>query len=513
MNQYPNTEQVDAVIIGTGAGGAPILARLAKAGLKVVALEAGEYWDPKKDFATDEKEQDKLYWNFERLSAGDDPLEFGKNNSGIGVGGSTLHFTGYTPRPRPDDFTIHRDFGVGRDWPLSYWDLEPYFDELETFLGVSGPSPYPWGPPRKIAYPFQPLPLNSAAQLMQRGCHQLHIKTSPAANAILSGTYYNKYMGWRSACNNRGFCQAGCSTGAKASTDVTFIPVAVHHKAEIRANCFVTGFEKNTKGELTAVVYRRGDKEEKQVCKNVFLCAGAIETPRLLLVNDLGNSSGQVGKNFLANTGSQIWGEFEEMTYPYRGVPASLISEDMHRPGDADFAGGYLVQSIGIMPLTYVAQLTRATGTWGRGLRERMKAFNHTAGINIHGSCLPSDSNFVELSGELDEMGMPKPRIHFTAGENEKRLAAHGERVMADIWTAAGAKNMFTVRRFAHIIGTCRMGNDAPDAVVNPYGKSFDIPNLYISDNSIFPGSMTVNPALTIMALALRNADHFLRNN
>ena len=150
MQEYSNKDTVDAVIIGTGAGGAPIIARLAEAGLKVVALEAGQFWNPKKDFATDEREQNKIIWNYERLSAGDDPISFGKNNSGYGVGGSTLAYTAYTPRPHPDDFTINCDFGVGKDWPIGYEDLEPYFDELESFLGVSGPTPYPWGPDRNV---------------------------------------------------------------------------------------------------------------------------------------------------------------------------------------------------------------------------------------------------------------------------------------------------------------------------------------------------------------------------
>lgn len=144
-----NNDIVDAVIIGTGAGGAPLLARLAGAGLRVVALEAGKHWNPATDFATDERAQDKLFWNDERLSAGSHPLPFGSNNSGTGVGGSTLHYTAYTPRAQPDDLQLRTDFGVGEDWPFGFDQLEPYYDEVEQFLGVSGPSPYPWGPARK----------------------------------------------------------------------------------------------------------------------------------------------------------------------------------------------------------------------------------------------------------------------------------------------------------------------------------------------------------------------------
>ena len=510
MQKFLNTEIVDAVVIGTGAGGAPIISRLAKAGLKVVALEAGKFWDPEKDFATDEREQTKIIWNYERLTGGEDPIPFGRNNSGIGVGGSTLAYTGYTPRPQPDDFKIKTEFGVGKDWPIGYEDLEPYFDELELFLGVSGPSPYPWGPPRKNKYPLPPNALNGAAQLMQRGCKELNIKTSPAANAILSSSYFQKHIGWRKVCSNRGFCQAGCSTGAKASTDVTFIPLALHFGAEIRTECFVTKLQTDANGKINAVVYVKNGVEEKQLCNYLFLCAGAIETPRLLLMNNLANSNGQVGKNFMANVGTQVWGEFEELVHPYKGIPASLISEDMHRPKDANFAGGYLMQSIGVMPITYISQLTRSTGIWGKELREKMNAYNHIAGINMHGECLPNEDSFLELSDEPDQLGLPKPRIYFTAGENEKLMGKHGEKLMKQIWEAAGAKNIFIGQRNAHTIGTCRMGNDANTCVINAEGKSFDIPNLFICDNSVFPSALSVNPSLTIMAVALRMADLFL---
>jgi choline dehydrogenase-like flavoprotein len=510
MQQYENNEEVDAVVIGTGAGGAPLLSRLAKNGLKVIALEAGKQWDPETDYATDERAQTKLFWNYERLTAGANPVPFGNNNSGTGVGGSTLHFTAYTPRPQPDDFRIYSDFGIGKDWPLSYYDLEPYYDELELFLGISGPAPYPWGPARKSSYPFKPLPLNAAAQLMEKGCSLLNIKTSPAANAAVSENYYQPHAGWRHVCTNRGFCQAGCHNKAKASMDVTFIPYALHYGAEVRPECFVTGMEISKFNNVTGVIYRKHGKEERQRCKHVFLCAGGIETPRLLLFNNLANSSGQVGKNFMAHVGLQVWGEFEEYTRPYKGIPGALISEDMHRVEKTDYAGGYLLQSIGVMPVTYASQLVRERKIWGNELRQRMKAYNHVAGINMHGECLPSANNYMELSNERDEMDLPKPVVYFSNNDNEKKIESHGEKIMREIWKLAGAKNVWTYTRNAHIAGTCRMGNSSSEAVVNNEGRCFDIPNLYICDNSVFPSSLSVNPALTIMALSLRTADLFL---
>ncbi len=513
MRHYREDEVIDAVVIGTGAGGGPLLCRLAAAGLKVVALEAGRAWNPAREFATDEVAQNGLFWLDERLSAGEHPIGFGNNNSGMGVGGSTLHYTAYTPRPQPDDFRLHGDFGVGCDWPLSYQDLEGYFDELETFLGVSGPSPYPWGPARRRGYALAPLPLNGAAQLMRRACGKMGLRSSPAPNAALSGRYYQPGIGWRPACTNRGFCQAGCSTGAKASVDVTFIPAAIAGGAEVRAEAFVTHFDRDAAGRIKAVVYQQDGRERRQLCHTVFLCGGAIETPRLLLRQGLANGSGQVGRNFMAHTGMQVWGRFEEMVHPWKGIPGGLISEDTHRPANADFAGGYLLQSIGVMPVTYATQRARSKHQlMGDALGEHLRDYNHVAGINILGECLPSPASYLELSDEKDARGLPKPRIHFTAGENERRLSAHAEATMRALWTEAGGRDLWEFERFAHTIGTCRMGDDPASSVVNPDGRVWDVPGLYLCDNSVFPSALAVNPALTIMAVSLRTADRYLKS-
>ncbi len=509
QRRYADSETVDAVVIGTGAGGAPILMRLAQAGLSVVALEAGRSWTPAEDFASDEAEQEKLFWKDERLSAGADPIPFGRNNSGVGVGGSTLHWTAYAVRPQPDDLRLHTEFGVGRDWPLRYDELEPYLDEAERWLGVSGPSSYPWGPPRQ-AYPRPPLPLNAAAELMQAGAAAIGLTTSPAPNAAPSSAY--DYGGvHRPACTSRGFCQAGCSVGAKGSADVVFIPLATRAGAEVRERCFVTGFERSTDGAVSSVLYRDADGHEtRQRCRAVFLCAGGVETPRLLLINGLANSSDQVGRNFMAHTALQIWAEVDAPGKPTRGIPGGLISEDAHRPKDATFAGGYLVQSIGVMPMTYASTMARGVGLWGEALTRQMRRFNHVVGINMCGDCLPHAENRLTLSDEVDARGLPKPLITFSNGDNETAMTAHGDRLMAAVLEAGGAFNLRRAPRNAHTLGACRMGDDGEDAVVNADGRSFDIENLYICDNSTYPSALSVNPCVTQMALSLRTADRFL---
>ena len=235
----------------------------------------------------------------------------------------------------------------------------------------------------------------------------------------------------------------------------------------------------------------------------------------MLLIHGLANSSDQVGRNFMAHTGLQLWATFDREVRPTRGIPGGLISEDMHRPrhgpaGDADFAGGYLLQSLGVMPVTYATQVARGRGLWSHALVEHMARFEHVAGINILGDCLPSPDNRLTLSDELDGRGLPKPLVTFTNGANERAMTTHADRTMRAIFDAADARDVWAFPRNAHTLGTCRMGPDGDDAVVDADCRSFDVANLSVCDNSVFPSALSVNPALTQMALSLRVADRFL---
>jgi choline dehydrogenase-like flavoprotein len=508
MKRYPEGESVDAVVIGTGAGGAPLLARLASAGLRVVALEAGRNWTPE-DYPADELAAADIYWLGERLSAGTSPNAFGANNSGSGVGGSTLHWGAFCPRVDPRDLRLQSEHGAGYDWPIDYDDLVPYYERVEAFIGVSGPRSYPWDATRR--YPLPPVDRNAPAALMQRACDTIGVRASDAPVAVVSRNFAQPGSTVRPACIGCGYCHQGCRIGAKAGMDVTYLPLAVSEGAEIRPECFVYGFERDALGRIIAVLYRSGGRERRQRCSAVFLCAGAVETPRLLLANDLANSSGQVGRNYMAHVATQVWGTFEEETRPNKGYPSSLITEDMVRASDADFAGGYLVQSLGIVPVTWAQQTARGRGLWGKPLVDYIARYNHVAGVGINGECLPQAGNYVELSDETDESGMRKPIVRFSSGPNEERLSRHAVRLMTAMWEAVGASDIWTLQRFAHTIGTCRMGDDPNAAVVDGTGRSFDIDNLWICDNSIFPSSLSANPALTILALSLRTAESFLQ--
>ncbi|TXN14263.1 GMC family oxidoreductase [Methylobacterium sp. WL122] len=507
MRRYSTDEIVDAVVIGTGAGGAPLMARLAAAGSRVVALEAGPNFDPQA-FAFDETLADEIYWTDERLSGGSTPEAFGGNNSGTGVGGSTLHWGAFCPRADQRDLMIRTETGEGTDWPVNYDELLPFYERVEAFIGVSGPQSYLWDASRR--YPLAPVPRNASAQIMAEACAGMGIRATDAPAAVVSRDFPQAGGAVRSACINCGYCHQGCRNGAKTSMDVTYLPLAVAHGAEIRPEARAHGFERDREGRITAVIYRQGGVDHKQRCAQVFLCAGSVETARLLLHTGLANGSGQVGRNYMGHVATQVWGTFDAETRPNKGYPSSLITEDMIRPKGADFAGGYLVQSLGVAPLTFANSVARGRKLWGKALGDYLANYNHVAGIGINGETLPYDANRLTLSDEADALCMGKAAIDFGYGPNETRLNAHATKLMVDLWTQAGARDIWVLDRVAHTIGTCRMGHDGDHAVVDAFGKSFEVPNLWVCDGSTFPSSLAANPALTIMALSLRSAEKVL---
>ncbi len=508
MKTFAETDIVDALIIGSGAGGAPLAAELARNGKTVVVLEAGPAFTAT-GHTPDEVAARELYWLHERLSAGTNPQAFGGNNSGTGLGGSLLHYGAFMPRMDARDFHLHTETGKGVDWPFGLDELLPYIERVESFIGVSGPAHYPWDPERRYAY--APPPANSAALKMREGCDALGLRHADGPAALITRDIEQPHFGTRHGCANCGACHQGCRNGAKSGTDNTWLPMAVAYGAELRPGCFAHTIERDSSGRVTGVVYRQNGVEHRQKCATLVLAAGAVETPRLLLTNALANSSGQVGQNYMTHVSTQVWGEFDEDIRPNRGYPSLTITEDMMRPKDADFVGGYLVQSLGMMPATWGQNLARSTTTRGPAFARALAGYNRSAGMGINGECLPRPENRVTLSDEKDAFGIPKPLIEHSYGPNEWAMHHHAARLLTQMWEAVGAKDIRVIDRAAHMIGTCRMGTDAGNSVVNPVGRSFDIDNLWISDHSIFPSAAAANPALAIMALSLRTAEAMLK--
>jgi choline dehydrogenase-like flavoprotein len=297
MREYRDGEEVDFAIVGAGAGGATLACKLAEAGFSVVVLEAGPFWRPLEDFASDEEAQQQLYWLEERISGGDDPLALGGNNSGWGVGGSTVHFSMISLRLRPEWFQSKSKLGYGLDWPLTYADMERYYEEAEDALAIAGPISYPWGPPRR-RYPYREHEMNAAGLVLARGAERMGVKWAAVPLATVSAP-----RGESPPCVYRGFCNFGCSTNAKQSALVVWIPRALRAGAEVRDLAMAGRIETGAAGRATGVHYRRGETWRFQRARNVVVSGYAIETPRLLLnsangrfPNGLANSSGLVAR-------------------------------------------------------------------------------------------------------------------------------------------------------------------------------------------------------------------------
>ncbi|MBT1545360.1 GMC family oxidoreductase [Curtobacterium aurantiacum] len=506
---YGTDDVVDVVVVGTGAGGAPLLASLARRGLSVVALEAGRNTEPGDHVPDEVAAPGDINWMDERLSGGGAPTAFGPNNSGTGVGGSTLHWGAFTPRPSEHDLRLRTESGAGQDWPISHAELTGWIEQVEHDVGVAGPEHYPWDPSRR--YRMRPPARNASSDMMMRGTAAAGIIATDAPVGLTTEDRHQDHHGLRQACVACGSCHQGCRNGSKVSMDTTYLPAAVAFGAEIRPESFVHGIELDAAGRVEAVLYTAGGREHRQRCRSLVLAAGGVETPRLLLHTGVGNGSGQVGRNFTAHGATQVWARFDESMRSYRGYPSSIITEDFVRPADADFAGGYLIQSLGVQPQTFATSLVRGGGLRGAELVRALQDYPFSAGVGINAECLPYDDNRLELTDELDEHGVPRARVSFTPGSNEEAIRRHAVRTMTTIVEAAGGTDVRVLDRTAHTIGTARMGTDRETSVVDQDGRSWDVPNLWIADNSVFPSAVIANPALTIMALSLRTADRMLQ--
>ena len=515
--RFREQDEVDYVIVGVGSAGGVLLQRLARAGFDVVGLEAGPFWDTERDWVSDEAGAHDLYWEEPRVTGGTDPIALGANNSGKGVGGGSVHWAAFTPRLHPSDFEVYTRDGVGADWPIDYADLLPYYEQLELEMPVAGPAYYPWGHPH--GYPYGPHPMGGVGNSLIKGCSALNIPVSIGGPvAILSGS-----RGDRPHCIYRGFCIQGCKVGAKASTLVTHVPDALSKGAEIRDRSMVSRVELGSNGRVTGVHYF--DEEGRahfQRAKAVIISGYAIETPRLLLASacpgfekGLANGSGTVGRYLMVQAGNVVMGRFDEPVRMYKAPPAHALTEEFYETDPKrDFARGFAIQTVGPLPIAFGKQMLAAKHAWGWGMRREMMDYNHWAAFGLLGEILPWQDNRVTLAQDApenrDHFGMPVANISFNLHDNDKKLIQFAKEKTMDVMHAAGATEVVQEARYAHLVGGARMGSDPRTSVVDKFGRSHEIPNLFVCDGSIFPTQGSANPGLTIQALAARTADYLI---
>ena len=514
MRRFKANDELDYLIVGVGSAGGVLLQRLARAGFKVVGMEAGPFWDTERDWVSDEAGSHGLYWEDPRVTGGTDPLALGANNCGKGVGGGSVHWAAFTPRLHPSDFEVYTRDGVGADWPMKYEELLPYYEQLELEMPVSGPAYFPWGHPH--GYPYGPHPMGGVGNALIRGCSALNIPVSIGGPvAILAGSH-----GDRPHCIYRGFCIQGCKVGAKASTLITHVPDAIANGAEVRDLSMAARIELGKNGRVTGVHYFDDQGGQHfQKAKAIIVSGYAIETPRLLLnsacpgfENGLANSSDTVGRYLMAQAGNVVLGRFEQLVRMYKAPPAHALTEEFYETDPRhDFARGFAIQTVGPLPIAFGKQMMIAKKAWGWGMRREMMDYNHWAAFGVLGEILPWPENRVTLApDDKDRFGLPVAHVSFNLHENDKKLIKYGKEKTMEVMWAAGAQEVVQEARYAHLVGAACMGSDARTSVVDKFGRTHDIPNLFICDGSIMPTQGSANPGLTIQALAARTADYLI---
>lgn len=530
-NDAASNEPVGVLIVGAGASGGAFAWSIADAGMSVLCLEQGP-WMKQSDFPTNnmdwETRAQTAFSPSPNIRGLDADYPVNEDETPItplmfnAVGGSTILWAAHFPRFTPRDFRVRSDDGVADDWPIDYETLDPYFAQNDRMMGVSGMAGDPAYPPHEP--PLPALPFGATGNALARGFDKLGWHWWPSDSAIISREYEG-----REACINLGACTSGCSHGAKASTDITYWPVAQRKGVEIRTGCRVREITVGDDGMANGVLYYDEDGIlQEQKAEIVVLACNGIGTPRLLLnsksehhPDGLGNSSGLVGKNLMFHPYAMIMGIFDE-PLPDRGpLGCSIWSHEFYQTDRSrGFVRGYSYEAIrGFAPAQ--AALFGAVGgrvPWGAGHHDAYGRFyNHTAGMVAITEDLPDESNTVTLDPELtDSNGIPAPKINYTLSENSQRMLAHSIERGQEVLRAAGAVDTFAdpLMRQAgwHLMGTARMGTDPKTSVVNEWGRSHDVKNLFIIDGSIFVTAAGVNPTSTIQALALYVADSIKKN-
>jgi choline dehydrogenase-like flavoprotein len=364
-----------------------------------------------------------------------------------------------------------------------------------------------------------PQPLGRSGAIIGRAMNKLGWHWWPSDTTVATMDYEG-----RARCINLGHCTPACAQGAKASTDITYWPMALRAGVELRTHCRVREITTNEQGMASGVIYYDKDGVEQfQAAEVVIIACNGVGTPRLLLnsasprfPNGLANSSGLVGKNLMFHPYGQVYGYVEEPTDSNRAPPTCLWSKEFYDTDPSrDFVRGYAIQfGRGAGPV-FEAVASEAKGIlpWGA---DHHRVFRKLNGHRIAASAicedLPEEHNRVTLDPVLkDSHGIPAPRIDYTISENSAKMIQHGIARAKEILTAAGATDICVNSPILyggwHLLGTARMGTDPARSVVNEWGRSHDVKNLFIVDGSVFVTSGGVNPTSTIQAIALYIAD------
>ena len=519
---------VDVLIVGAGASGAAVAWSLADTRMRIVCLEQGDWMNPSNypsnfhDWEVHGGETTAASPNYRSRDAdypvndADSPIAILNFNA---VGGSTILYSAHFPRFHPSDFRVRSLDGVADDWPVDYFDLEPFFEQNDRNMGVSGLRGDPAIPDHSPPLPH--IPLGKMGETMGRGFNRLGWHWWPSDSAIITEPYEG-----RGQCLNLGPCNTGCAQGAKSSVDISYWPVAQRLGVELRTNCRVSHITTDDNDMATGVVYYDAEGEEQhQRAEVVIMACNGVGTPRLLLnsksarfPDGLANRSGMVGRNLMLHPWGHASGLFEKPLESHFGPQGCCILSQQFYETDPSrgFVRGYNLQVTRGSPPISTARAGLATGSipWGEGHHDAFeRLYDRSVHVGVCAEDLPEEHNRVILDDELkDSNGIPAPRIEYRTSENSMNMLAHGTDRAAEALEAAGAievhKSPFPIRMAGwHLLGTARMGTDPERSVVNEWGRSHDVKNLFIVDGSVFVTSGGVNPTTTIQAVALYIAD------
>ena len=510
--KYELTDDSVVVVIGSGAGGGTLSNELAQKGVKVVLLEAGGRHEIE-DFVNDEWSMfGQISWLDKRTTSGS--WRVAKDFAGLpawivkAVGGSTVHWAGASLRFQEHEFKVKSTYGdvAGAnllDWPISLAEMEPYYDRAEDKIGVTGTH----GIPR--------LPGNNNFRVLAAGAKKLGYKEFHTGNMAIN----SQPRDGRGGCQQIGFCFQGCKSGAKWSTLYTEIPKGeATGKLEVRPASQALQIQHDDSGKVTGVLYADKDgKQQVQKARVVAVAGNSIESPRLLLnsatpkyPDGLANSSGQVGKNYMRHMTGSVYAIFDKPVHMYRGTTmAGIIRDESANKPDRGFVGGYEMETLSL-GVPFMAAFLEP-GAWGRDFSSAMEGYPNMAGMWLVGEDMPQEKNGITLHAtEKDQFGLPVPNVHFDDHANDVAMREHAFTQGSAVYDAVGAVKTFRTPPYpsTHNLGTNRMSEKASDGVVNKHGQTHDIANLFISDGSQFTTGAAENPTLTIVALAIRQAEY-----